>query len=300
MKRIPSTQALQCFEASARLQSFTLAGQELHLTQGGVSRQILALEQRLGVALFERHRTGLVLTAAGRAYLDDISPSLRGLERATDQIIALKGQGGILNISLPASWGNHWLLPRLPNFMSARPEISLNILTRIGPADFSARQIDAAIEFRGHVRNDMECELLMELELSAYASPEWIKQRSRIAGRAQLLSQIRAEDLLQHTTLPNAWNMWWNEMNLPGPEAQGSRYDLMFMAMNAAAAGLGVALLPDFLVAPMIDARRLHAVGYRQITVPGGYYLSKSPLLRNESAFNEFRSWLLLQMSDHH
>lgn len=296
MKRIPSTQALQCFEASARLQSFTVASQELHLTQGGVSRQILALERRLGVALFERHRTGLVLTSAGKAYLDDISPCLRSLERATDQIIALKGRGGILNISLPASWGNHWLLPRLPQFMNARPEISLNILTRIGAADFSARQIDAAIEFRAQARNDMDCELLMTLELAAYASPEWIKQRSRVTLRTQLLSQIRAEDLLQHTTLPDAWAMWWHEMDVPGPTAQGSRYDLMFMAMNAAAAGLGVALLPDFLVAPMIASRRLQAVGDRKITVPGGYFLSKSPLLRNESAFNEFRAWLLRQM----
>ncbi|MFM7331186.1 MAG: LysR family transcriptional regulator [Brachymonas sp.] len=59
MNRIPSTQALQCFEASARLKGFTLAGDELHLTQGGVSRQILGLEQRLGVALFDRHRSGL-------------------------------------------------------------------------------------------------------------------------------------------------------------------------------------------------------------------------------------------------
>jgi LysR family transcriptional regulator, glycine cleavage system transcriptional activator len=296
MNHIPSTQALQCFEASARLGSFTLAGDELHLTQGGVSRQILGLEQRLGVALFERQRQGLQLTTAGMAYLSDIVPALRTLERATSQLAALKGHGGILNLSLPASWGNHWLMPRLPQFMSSHPEISLNVLTRVGAADFSNRQIDAAVEFRSQPRTDMDCELLMPLELQAYASPSWIKARPKKPGKGVQLPEIQATDLLQHSTLPDVWGQWWQCIGQPAFLPQGPRYDLMFMAMNAADAGFGVALLPDFLVAPMLATDRLHAISPHRITAAGGYYLSRSPLLRSESAFLRFRDWLRGQL----
>jgi LysR family transcriptional regulator, glycine cleavage system transcriptional activator len=296
MNRIPSTQALQCFESSARLGSFTLAGDELHLTQGGVSRQILGLEQRLGVTLFERHRHGLSLTPAGQTYLDDIVPSLRALERATAQLSALKGHGGILNVSLPASWGNHWLMPRLPHFMSSHPEISLNVLTRVGAADFSHRQIDAAIEYRAQPRTEMDCELLMRLELQAYAAPSWIAMRTTKRVKAHTLPSIQATDLLQHTTLPQVWELWWEQHKQSSMSPQGPRYDLMFMAMNAADAGFGVALLPDFLVAPMLETDRLRAISPHRITASGGYYLSRSPLMRRESAFLRFRDWLRGQL----
>jgi LysR family glycine cleavage system transcriptional activator len=95
MLRAPSTMSLVCLEASARLRSFTAAAQELHLTQGAVSRQIMALESRLDVKLFVRRRDAVVLTEAGRYYLDEVGPILQRLERATANVMALKGRGGI-------------------------------------------------------------------------------------------------------------------------------------------------------------------------------------------------------------
>jgi LysR family transcriptional regulator, glycine cleavage system transcriptional activator len=296
MSRIPSTQALQCFEASSRLGSFTSAGHELHLTQGGVSRQVIALEQRLGFALLERRRAGLLLTPAGDAYLNEIAPALRMLERATSNVMALKGMGGMLNLSIPASWGNHWLIPRLSSFTQAHSEISLNVLTKIGAADFSSRQIDAAVEYRTAARTDMPSEFIMRLDLIAYASPSWKRLH---AGR------IEPSDMLQHTTLPLAWNGWLSQQERTGALpveakqeiAMGPRYDLMFMAMNAAVAGLGVALLPAFMAAPLVTARRLTKLSSNAWLAPGGYYLSQSPLMRSEAAFATFRDWLREQIT---
>jgi LysR family transcriptional regulator, glycine cleavage system transcriptional activator len=281
MSRIPSTQALQCFEASARLGSFTLAGHEMHLTQGGVSRQVIALEQRLGFALLQRRRDGLQLTPAGSAYLAEVEPALRILERATSNVMALKGLGGVLNLSIPASWGNHWLIPRLSDFTQTHSAISLNVFTKIGAADFSNRQIDAAVEYRMAAR----------LELMAYASPTWKRSHK---------DRIEPIHMLQHTTLPLAWNGWLREQGHaqwlfadPKQEvAMGPRYDLMFMAMNAAVAGLGVALLPAFMAAPLVTARRLTKMPGSAWHAPGGYYLSQSPLMRSEAAFATFRDWL--------
>jgi DNA-binding transcriptional LysR family regulator len=295
MNRIPSTQALQCFEASTRLGSFTLAGQELHLTQGGVSRQVIALEQRLGCALLERRREGLQLTPSGQAYLAEIESALRQLERATSNVMALKGQGGVLNLSIAASWGNHWLIPRLGAFTQAHSQISLNVFTKIGAADFSNRQIDAAVEYRMAARSDMASEFVMPLVLSPYASPAW-KRKHGIS--------MPPAAMLQHTTLPLAWNGWLAQQKtahqLPTDPRQdiatGPRYDLMFMAMNAAAAGLGMALLPDFMAAPMVTARRLTRLSTSTWQAPGGYYLSQSPLMRSDSAFATFRDWLRTQI----
>lgn len=297
MNRIPSTQALQCFEASARLGSFTLAGQEMHLTQGGVSRQVITLEQRLGFALLERRQGGLQLTPPGRAYLAEIEPALRILERATSNVMALKGQGGVLNLSIPASWGNHWLIPRLGAFTQAHSAISLNVFTKIGAADFSNRQVDAAVEYRMAARSDMACEFVMALGLSPYASPAWKRQHG---------SSLPPSAMLQHTTLPLAWNGWLAKQKaahmLPSDPRQdiatGPRYDLMFMAMNAAAAGLGMALLPDFMAAPMVAARRLTRLSTSTWQAPGGYFLSQSPLNRSDAAFATFRDWLRDQIEN--
>ncbi len=290
MNRIPSTQALQCFEASARLNSFTRAGQEMHLTQGGVSRQVIALEQRLGFALLERRRDGLQLTPPGRAYLAEIEPALRSLERATSNVMALKGLGGVLNLSIPASWGNHWLIPRLGGFTQVHSDISLNVFTKIGAADFSNRQVDAAVEYRIAPRSDMASEFVMGLVLSPYASPAWKRQHG---------SSMPNAAMLQHTTLPLAWNGWLSQQNRnltltsnSQDIATGPRYDLMFMAMNAAVAGLGMALLPPFMAAPLVTARRLTRLSTTSWQAPGGYYLSQSPLMCSEAAFATFRDWL--------
>ena len=293
MNRIPSTQALQCFEASARLGSFTLAGLEIHLTQGGVSRQVIALEQRLGFALFERRQSGLRLTPAGSSYLAEIEPALRALERATSNVMALKGQGGVLNLSIPASWGNHWLIPRLGAFTQAHSDISLNVFTKIGAADFSNRQVDAAVEYRTSERNDMTSEFIMALALSPYASPVWKRKHG--------INFLPAA-MLQHTTLPLAWNGWLAQHSRNAapsstePDiANGPRYDLMFMAMNAAVAGLGIALLPSFMATPLVAARRLTPLSTTVWQAPGGYYLSQSPLMRSDMAFTTFREWLSKQ-----
>lgn len=287
MQRIPSIQALQCLEAAARCGSFTRAGDEMHLTQGGVSRQVLALEAWLGVALFERRREGLKLTPAGVAYLEEVQPALAKLESATAQLRALQGRGGQLTLSIPATWGNHWLMPRLPRFHRAHPDVSLNLLTHVGPADFANRRLDAAVEFLVEPRHDMPCEKIMGLSISPYAS-------TATAANYKPKSAWPTAQMLQHTTLPDAWR-GWQKLAYPGREPQrasGPRFDLMFMAMNAAISGMGVALLPEFLVEGAVlsgQLKPLHPVAWR---ANGDYCLTRSPLMKRESAFGAFSGWL--------
>ena len=297
MTTLPSTHTLQCLEASARLGSFTAAAKELHLTQGAISRQLQSLEQLLGVPMFDRGGQGLKLTVAGDAYLADIKALLLGLERATSRVRLQAGRGGVLNLSIPASWGNFWLIPRLPSFHEKHPQISINLMTRVGPADFSLGGLDAAVEYRPSTpANHAEAgDFLMPLILQPYATSAWLKTHAW----DQAFLQRYGSFLLQHTTVPHAWRGWltyaYGEPFATTIPVQGPKFELMSMCMSAAAQDFGTALLPKFMAQSLVRARKLKCLSVASWQAPGGYFLRASPLLRSEGGFNVLRNWLLDQ-----
>ena len=134
---LPSTQALACFEAAARHESYTRAAQELFLTQSAVSRQITALEGFLGVALFRRTRHGVALTPAGSHYARLIGPRLEALERDTLDVMAHQGHGGALALAAVPTFATRWLIPRLPQLAQQHPDIVVHIETRTRPFLFA-------------------------------------------------------------------------------------------------------------------------------------------------------------------
>lgn len=297
MARLPSTTALLCLEAAARLGSFTRAGAELHLTQAAVSRQVLGLEQRLGLALFVRGREALRLTDAGRAYLDDVRPALATLERATAGVMALQGRGGPLNLSVASSLGNYWLIPRLPAFTLAHPQITLNIATRVGPADFHSGEgtrLDASLEFGDGRREGVDSRFVLPLEVSPCAAPAWV----RVHGRA-LGPHTPGAALIRHRTVPDLWPRWFARAGLqPPPLEQGPRHDLMSMALNAALAGLGVALLPDFMTADALQRRRLVRLSPVRVRPEAGYWLVVPAQAAARPAVRAFGDWVQRQAAE--
>ena len=122
-RKIPSTQALACFEAAARHESYTRAAQELALTQSAVSRQITALEDFLGVALFRRTRHGVALTPNGASYWRQVARRLQGLERDTLDVMARQGMGGSIVLAAVPTFATRWLIPRLPQLAAEHPDI---------------------------------------------------------------------------------------------------------------------------------------------------------------------------------
>jgi DNA-binding transcriptional LysR family regulator len=307
MIRHPSTMALLCFEASARHGSFTRAAQELHLTQGAVSRQVIGLEARLDVPLFLRRRERLALTDAGTSYLEEVRGVLQALERATANLMALKGSGGRLTLSVASSLGNHWLIPRLPGFTRDHPEITFNVATRVGPVNFAelaAPAVDASLEFSDGQRTGVVSEYVMPLQLAPYASPGWIRQHlgrgARSPGlRTAALKRVAPSSLIHHTTVPHAWSSWtrlagWSQASGPlGRE--GPRYDLMSMALNAAVAGLGVALLPPWMAGDAVAAGRLQAVSPLHWQAERAYYLVYPPRHGQAKPLQAFAAWLQRQ-----
>ena len=280
--------SLLCLEASARLQSFTAAAVELRLTQGAVSRQIIALETRLDTRLFVRKREALVLTEAGRYYLGEIAPLL---ERATANVMALKGRGGLLTLSVGASLGSYWLIPRLPAFTRAHSEITLNFATRVGSVDFADTTVDASLEFGEGQRAHLKNEFVLPLLLAPYAAPAWMA----VHGKT-LTNQTPTSALIHHSTVPEAWHAWFQLEGLAGePASQGPRYGLMSMALNAAVAGLGVVLLPAFMAQDALAMGRLKRLSKRQWCAARGYYLVYPPESAELKPLKVFRDWLLTQ-----
>ncbi|WP_428673570.1 LysR family transcriptional regulator, partial [Roseibium sp.] len=142
---VPPADTLIAFECAARHLSFTRAAEELHLTQGAVSKQVRQLEDRLGVELFRRVRQRIVLTDAGRIYLHDIRSALEQMTAATRQVMSYAGSEDVLNLAVLPTFGTRWLAPRLADFTRRYPHAGLNISVRLQPFDFEEEPFDGAI-----------------------------------------------------------------------------------------------------------------------------------------------------------
>jgi DNA-binding transcriptional LysR family regulator len=304
MTNIPSLMALRCLDASARLSSFTRAAEEIHLTQGAVSHQVRSLEALLGVTLFVRRRSGLELTAAGRAYWSDVAEGLRLLERATENMIVAKGHGATLNLSVASSLASYWLIPKLSEFVRAHPEITLNLSTRVGPIDFETSKEDASIEFCDGAAPGLQATLVHPLILRPYVSPKLLPARRgrRPANQPPLrprefIEFLNKQPLIHRTTVPAAWAGWLDQMGLTGAVAEahlrrGPKCTLVSMALSSVMAGIGVALLPEYIVKNALEAGQLVCLSEQSWRAPKGYFL-RYPFAKSEMAvLQTFSRWL--------
>lgn len=300
MATLPSLMALRCFDVAARQASFTKAAEELHLTQGAVSHQLLGLEALLGSPLFLRRHGGLQLTSAGQAYWAEISPALRQIERATQDLVTHKGQGGALNLSVATSFGAYWLIPRLSGFVAAHPEITLNLSTHVGPIDLSGKRLDAAIEFCSGTAPGLHAQLVLPLTVRLYAAPALLRSAGVAAGpisRQRLVKLLNTLPLIRHATVPNGWQGWLTQAGLleevaPAQLAAGPQYDLVSVALNGAIAGLGMALLPDYAAQGAVAARQLRRLSETAWTADKGYYLRYPAWKADLVAVRRFQEWL--------
>jgi DNA-binding transcriptional LysR family regulator len=299
MSALPSLTALRCFDASARLSSFTRAADEVRLTQGAVSHQILGLEQNLGVALFTRRHGGLQLTGAGRAYWVEIASALRQIERATQNLATHKGAGGALNLCVASSFAVYWLMPRLHGFVAAHPEVTLNLSTRVGPVDFTDSPHDAAIEFCEGASTGVEATLVQPLILHPCAAPALLAKKSgrKAAGQATA-ALLRSHPLIRHTTVPQAWPGWLARAGMldqiPGAHLHsGPQYDLLSMALSGVIAGLGIAMLPQYITEGAIAAGQVQRLSAIPWQAEKAYFLRYPEWKGELAALRSFRQWLV-------
>ncbi|MEO1918311.1 MAG: LysR substrate-binding domain-containing protein [Paracoccaceae bacterium] len=285
---IPSTSALTAFEAVARSGSFTLAAQELSLTQSAVSRQVRVLEEQLDCALFKRSSRKVELTEAGQLYAVEVQQALQIVRDATLNVVS-KGQDQVLNIAILPTFGTRWLMPRISGFVAQYPDITLNFTTRIGKFDFLADGLDIAIYHGVPDWPDVECTLLLNETVVPAVSPEFRKE-NRVAAPIDLL---RLPRLSMHSR-PTAWSNWFQAQGIMLDDKSGMSFEHFSTLSQACIAGVGVALMPEFLIEPELARNDLVQIG-PSVVNDSAYYVARPVKLPENKAARLFEQWLMTE-----
>ncbi|KQM68161.1 hypothetical protein ASE75_02950 [Sphingomonas sp. Leaf17] len=287
-RELPPFSALLGFVAAVETSSFSRAAVRTQLTQSAISRQVALLEDWLGIPLFVRHGRRVTPTPAARAYADAIANPIERIRSATAALLA-ETEARALTIATLPSLGMRWLAPRLPHLSAQHPDLLVSLATRSKPFDFAdAPGVDAAFHFglldwpgTRHVQ-------LFGEKVIAVCSPALLEQ----------LPVSTAADLTRHTLLvqetrPDEWTRWFAITDAPDtPWRSGPVFEHFLMLAHAAAAGMGVALLPDFLIQPELTSGALVRVLPDILADERGYHLVWPSDRPEHPMLPRFRAWL--------
>ncbi|MCK1384051.1 transcriptional regulator GcvA [Bradyrhizobium sp. 21] len=289
--RLPSLNGLRAFEAAARHLSFTLAASELNVTQTAISHQIRRLEEELGIRLFVRQNRALALTAEARDYLPGVRAAFNDLRLATDRLLR-KDDDKVLTVSTLASLAAKWLLPRLTDFQEHHPGIDVRITTSTSLVDFQRDNVDAAIRYGRGQWPGLRADWLMADELFPVCSPSLLHGDKPLRCPEDLKSHM-----LLHTSNANSddWRLWLTAAGLPADIARqpGVTFDMIFMTIQAAIDGIGVAMGRTSYVQDDIAKGRLVVPFKIALPADAGFYLVAPESRRESPKLAAFREWMI-------
>jgi LysR family glycine cleavage system transcriptional activator len=296
-RKIPATHTLLCFEAAARHASYTRAAQELSLTQSAVSRQVALLEEFIGQPLFQRARHGVTLTPRGAEYARQVATLLQSLERDTLDAMSGQGAGGAIALAAVPTFAARWLIPRLPAFQALHPDVVVHIDTRTRPFLFSDTPFDAAIHAstRSQIRQwaGTQAQELMPEVVIPVCAPSLLVNRPQLEP-----SELAQHTLLQQSTRPDAWRLWFEAAGLASDQASavaltGPRFEQFSMTAAAAAAGLGVALVPRLLIETELARGELVQAHPLALPEERHYFLVLPDTEHAKPALQRFVGWVV-------
>ena len=281
--RLPPLNALRMFDAAARHLNFRIAAAELHLTQGAVAQQVRRLEADLGLKLFDRQARGLALTRSGRDYSVAVRQALARIEEAT---LKLRPETGRITLSVPPSFAAKWLMPRLLSFTTRYPDIGVQIVASETLADFRSDGVDLAIrQGKPPFGKGLRTTLLSRLHLCAVCSP---------AYAAKITSIDRVEDFERQTLIDDGHDHW--DRILQDRILYRTHGSLKFshtaLALDAAADGQGVALVPRLLADAGLMSGRLVELWQDRQMDSSGYYIVSPDTGPPAPAMETMRRWL--------
>ena len=262
--RIPPIQCLLTFEALARLRSVTQAADELCVTPSAVSHRVRQLEQMIGTKLFGR--SDFSLTTEGSEYLAHVREGLAVLGRFPGR----DGGSGKrkLRVAVTPTFARSMLMPRLRAFIEAYPEIDLTLQVSSPLLDVVAEDADLTIRYGSGHYSDVEHACLMTDEVTPLAAPGYL----RAHGPFESVEELLAAKLIKSPLEP--WRTWFLAHGIDSPEpAEGSSFNDIGLMCDAAAQGLGVALVRLKLGQPWLDSGALVRLSARSVPSPHAHYL---------------------------
>ncbi|MCH4996269.1 LysR family transcriptional regulator [Pectobacterium carotovorum] len=282
---IPSLASFRFFEAAAQTGSFVKAAESLHVTHGAVSRQIRLLEEALGVELFERRNRAIFLNAAGRSLHTVTQSVFEQLEGAVYRL-QQSAQDNVLTLSCEPTIAMKWLIPRLPAFNQAHPDIKLHLVAAGGPIDFVRSGVDLALR-----RDDFHWDPQTH---AVKVCDEWMGPVSR--DKTERKNSLEGMRLLYTGTRPKAWATWQRQTHVSLKGSTRADYEHFYLCIQAAVSGLGIAMASFLMVQDEIANGQLHApYGFAQ-DGSAYYLLSPIPLEQNEK-YVRFHTWLMQEVS---
>lgn len=283
---LPPLNALRAFEAAARLQSMTLASKELHVTHGAISKQIKILEDYLGFALFVRLHKRVGLTDEAKRYLPHVQAALQTLSSATGDLRRQSAVPQSLAINVLPSLTINWLIPRMEQFKSRHPHLYVDLSIGDFAVDFSQGRYDIAIRSSTVIPKGVNYIKLMDEDLCLVCAPS-------LAPKLQCIEDINSVTLLKHTTRPELWEYWAEKVGLKLTQEQTFGVEHFYMLSQAAASGMGAALIPRFFIEEQLANGSLVIPFDADFISPYAYYLltPKSPSMPLK--VQAFIDWLL-------
>ena len=291
-QRLPPLSALRAFAAAGRHLSFQRAAAELAVTPTAISHQIRRLEDDLGTPLFRRMTRKLELTESGRALLPEVSGAFDRLANAVERLKA-SGDSGTLTVSAILTFAYRWLAPRLAKFSALHPKIDVRLEASQRLADFGRDEVDVAIRHGGGSWPGLTAVKMFDDRFTPLISPKLLAKGPPLR---------KPEDLLNYTLLRDIpyfeWENWFKAAGVKPPEiTRGPTFDSSQMAVQAAEAGLGVALVHPEFFADEIAAGRL----VQPFPIVGGsdksYYLVYPTAAADRPKVAAFREWLLAEVA---
>lgn len=285
---LPPLNALRAFEAAARLGSLARAAAELHVTHGAVSRQVRVLEDAIGTSLFKRAGRGVRLTAAGERLRDAAGDAFAQLRSAVAGIRRGDSQGALV-LGCPGSLLARWMIPRLPKLEATLPALTLHLSPREGDFEPSLAGLDAALLIGAPPwPSQWRVQALAAERIGPVLSPR-LPGAARIAALSP--AALLREPVLHTLSRPQAWPEWAARCGAAGVTPRlGTGFEHLYFLLEAAVAGLGVAIAPAELVTDDLAAGRLLA--------PWGFietdarWVLASPADRDDAHIDALAGWL--------
>jgi LysR family glycine cleavage system transcriptional activator len=293
MRRLPPLNSLKAFEAAARLGSVVRAGEELCVSHGAVSKQLLNLERWMKVALFDRSSGRLALTATGRHLLEETKAALDHIASAVEHL-SPAGDERVLVVSAPPTITLRWLVPRLTSFVRQHPGIRIQLNNRRDREMAIPTGVDVAIR-RGHAPNPQwEAAAFMSEAISPVCAP------SLLRGQLKAARQLAGYTWLTADMRPVDWRHWLAYAGEPTLQPlAGLSFDHTYLALEAALDRLGVAMGPRYLIQDDIDAGKLQLMFPGLLAPSSDYFVLHDAHRKDDPAIEAFKAWLHSEGEQH-
>lgn len=284
---LPPIRGLQALSMLAKLGSLVRAATELGVTRSALSHRITELEAQLGVVLVRKAGRNIILTEEAEALLAGIGDALERIEGAVQPLRNRRSQ---VRLSTVATFASHWLIPHLPDLQSRHPDIEIAISTTRRPVDFGVENVDCAIRHGLGKWDGLHATLLFQETLVPVAIPD-VADRLDHRGIEASFGSVA---LIRARSRYLDWSVWWRSVGRSGtPPESGIVVETRANALEAALAGVGVAMIDMAYVGQSVADGRLRLLSARPVQLSEGYYFVHPQGIAKKRLINAVRDWLV-------